>query len=124
MEISDQQIQALLYYRHKRESCIRVNQIIGHAPTWRGFSAGRKTDIELDRNHLTGEEGKQMDTIIAGCDFNYFWKTECLKVRWIHRANFFVPDLIQRKIGKIWQYIRNADSGYPVVKMQAVRNMV
>ena len=77
-----------------------IEPIIGHL----------KTDNGLDRNYLRGEEGDRINAILAGCGFSF---------RKVLRAILFVPDFIQGRIANMWQHIRNIDSGYQIVQMQA-----
>ena len=77
-----------------------IEPVIGHL----------KTDNGLDRNYLKGIEGDRINAILAGCGFNF---------RKVLRAILFVPNFIKAKIDQIWQVIKNIDSGYIAVQMQA-----
>jgi len=76
-----------------------------------------KTDNGLDLNFLNpangggrGEEGDRINAILAGCGFNF---------RKVLRAILFVPNFIHTKTAQLWQIIRNIDSGYKAVQLQA-----
>lgn len=92
-----------------------------------------RVPADLHRN-LTieaAEAGDRINAILAGCGFNFRNAyspdlggdiraiLSTVTAKHVKRRRI-APDYFQGKITQIWQVVRNIDSGYLTVKMQAV----